>query len=252
MALAVLRFDDELEFRRALHRQIARLSTLEDPVHITGGAPKRIEEGGSVCKQPTPLGEEWYEETDRRKPVLYRDLGDARGGTEDHRRTEHKQPARALAHGVGERSRDLVQTLDREPLEHQSGALGGHFGRAKLRLVRSRVPEDRDPGKVRLHLFEQLKLLAAQLGHIEEESRDIAAGAGQGSHPSLRHRIRLEIHSDDRNGLGRFDRGLHRIRVGGEDDIDACRDEPGGDVGVLLDLILVRGWTSMARLSPTT
>jgi len=212
MALAVLRFDDELEFRRALQRQIARLSTLADPVHITGGAPKRIEEGGSVCKQPT----------------------------------------RALAHGVGERSRDLVQTLDREPLEHQSGALGGHFGRAKLRLVRSRVPEDRDPGKVRLHLFEQLKLLAAQLGHIEEESRDIAAGAGQGSHPSLRHRIRLEIHSDDRNGLGRFDRGLHRIRVGGEDDIDACRDEPGGDVGVLLDLILVRGWTSMARLSPTT
>lgn len=38
--------DDELEFRRALHRQIARLSPLEDPVHITGGAPKRIEEGG--------------------------------------------------------------------------------------------------------------------------------------------------------------------------------------------------------------
>ena len=69
--------DDELEFRRALHRQIARLSPLEDPVHITGGAPKRIEEGGSVRKEPTRLGEEWYEETDCGKPVLDRNLGDA-------------------------------------------------------------------------------------------------------------------------------------------------------------------------------
>ena len=119
--------------------------------------------------------------------------------------------------------------------------MGGHFGRAKLQLVHSRVPEDRNPGEAWLHLLEKLKLLAAHLGDIKEEARDVAAGAGQGGDPSLGHRVRLEIYSDDRNGLSRFGRGLQRMRGGGQDDIDACGDEPSGDIGVLLDLVLLRG-----------
>ena len=86
-----------------------------------------------------------------------------------------------------------------------------------------------------------MKLLAAHLGDVEEESRDVAAWAGQAGHPSLGRRIRLEIHSDDRNGLGRLGHDLQRLRVGSDEDIDARGDELGGESRVFFDRVLLRG-----------
>jgi hypothetical protein len=67
-------------------------------------------------------------------------------------------------------------------------------------------------------------------------------GRGQTSHPSLGHRIRLEIYCDDRNGRRGFGHGLHGIWVGSEYDVDPRGDEPEGYVGVLLDFVLL--WRS--------
>src|SRR5262245_60068844 len=120
--------------------------------------------------------------------------------------------------------------------------LAANFGRAKLRLVHSRVTEGRDPGKVWLYLFKNLKLLGADLGDIKEKAGKVAAGAGQTSHPSLGHWIRLEIYCDDRNGRRGFGHGLHGIWVGSEYDVDPRGDEPEGYVGVLLDFVLL--WRS--------
>src|SRR5262245_35250261 len=81
----------------------------------------------------------------------------------------------------------------------------------------------------------------AHLGDVEEESGDVAAGAGYAAHPSLGYRIRLEIHSDDRNGLGRLGHGLQCLRVGGEDDLGADGDELRCEFHVLFAFAMLRG-----------
>ena len=110
-----------------------------------------------------------------------------------------------------------------------------------MQLIDCPVAQHRDPRQGRLDLLEELELLTAHLGDVEEESRDVTAGAGQAGHPSLGRRIRLEIHSDDRNGLGRLGHDLQRLRVGGEEDVGAGGDELGTESRVFFDRVLLRG-----------
>src|SRR5713101_3790221 len=84
---------------------------------------------------------------------------------------------------------------------------------------------------------EELELLAAHLRNVEDKPREIAARARQARRPSLGHRIRLKIHADDGNRLGRLGRGLDRGRSAREDDVDAGGNELGGEVGKLLVLV---------------
>src|SRR5713101_2205213 len=81
---------------------------------------------------------------------------------------------------------------------------------------------------------EELELLAAHFRNVEDKAREIAARTREARRPSLGHRIRLQIHADDGNRLGRLDRGLDRRRRGREDDVDAGGHELGGEVGILL------------------
>jgi len=118
-----------------------------------------------------------------------------------------------------------------------NGHAGRCLGRPQLQLVHSWVAEHRDPAQIRLDLFEELELLAAHLRNVEDKPREIAARARQARRPSLGHRIRLEIHADDGNRLGRLGRGLDRGRIAREDDVDASGNELGDEVGILLVLV---------------
>jgi hypothetical protein len=61
---------------------------------------------------------------------------------------------------------------------------GGGFDRLELQLIHSRVSEYRHPGEVRLHLLEKLDMLAAHLRNVQEDTREVVAGAGQSGPPS--------------------------------------------------------------------
>src|SRR5215471_19540390 len=71
-----LEVDGEIKLRRRLHRQVARLGTLQDPVRVAGGAPEQIGKARPVSHEST--GSHVFLRLEHsRQPVLCQELDDA-------------------------------------------------------------------------------------------------------------------------------------------------------------------------------
>ena len=74
------------------------------------------------------------------------------------------------------------------------------------------IPGHRHPGQARDDLLQELDPLPAQLREIQEQPGDVSSRPGETAHEPLGDRIRLQIHSNDRDGLRRIGGRANRRR----------------------------------------
>ena len=91
--LGRLEVDDQLELHGLLHRQVGGLRTLEDAVHVVGGAPEVRREVRPIRHQPAGLGKLSVGK-DGWQPALGREGDEARPVVQEHAVRERDESTR--------------------------------------------------------------------------------------------------------------------------------------------------------------
>src|SRR5882724_5141305 len=240
--LGGLEVDDQLELRRLLDGQIARLGALENLVHVGRGAPKQISKVRSIGhKAPgidilPPWKHRW-------QPGLGRQVHEASSLTEEHGAYQHSQSTRAPRGHVREGPVEVLRPsrlneLKPHPQRPRRDVCFLQYVLIRAFALATWLPEDSDPTDPRNGLREQFETLADDLrGGEHGQPCGIAARPRKAGDERACNRIG-NTEEDNGEGPGRLLGGQSLGCASGQDDINLERNQFGRKSGEPLGLPL--------------
>ena len=223
--------DDKLEGRGLLHRQLGGGGSLEDLIHVGGGAAEEVGQVHAVGHQASSLHKFSPVEA-RREPEPGRRVEDLGDVDREEGVSSKVERLGVFPGGRGEGTRELVGPPDLQRLRVYAQPAAGLLRRVPLQDhggVR-RIPEHghtREPGH---ELGEQLEPFRAELRGQNRQARDVAAWPRQAGDEARPNRIATGRH-DDGNGRGRLLGRLDCRSRPGDEDIHREADQLSGELG---------------------
>src|SRR5262245_24994501 len=219
-----LHVDHELELLGPLDGKDIRLRSVEDPRQVDGTAAVGLSHARPIGEE-APGFRELREESHRGQSPLASQGSDARTAGEYDRGREDEDPACSPAASRLQRRLELRHGAALDVLDLEAEGRCRPVRLAELRRVAHGIADQGDTRNAGHHLADELKLLAAQLGKVEEDSGDVASGTGKGLRVSQRDGIALQIegHDGDR-GRGPRRRG-YRVWSPREDHVGPAPEQ---------------------------